>query len=199
MPGRPRSVSSPPGGCHDGSSSSGSVRWRRRRIRLTVMDPAPHDARRALVLHDRQLVVDLIELTLNHGVFVVHAASSLTEAEAILAAWHPHLAVVDMDHDDSTALLQRLGASNTLTASVTPVLGLTRRGDLQDQAQGLRPGGRRHPDHALLAGGAAGPVDRRHAARLGDRPPHHPHDHARRDGTRHPEARGPDRPIPSSR
>ncbi|HEX6139747.1 MAG TPA: hypothetical protein VF013_04690 [Candidatus Limnocylindria bacterium] len=25
------------------------------------------DARRALVLHDRQLVVDLIELTLNHG------------------------------------------------------------------------------------------------------------------------------------
>jgi DNA-binding response OmpR family regulator len=93
--------------------------------------PAPHDARRALVLHDRQLVVDLIELTLNHGVFVVHAARSLAEAEAILAAWHPHLAVVDMDHDDSTALLQRLGASNTLTASVTPVLGLTRRGDLK--------------------------------------------------------------------
>ncbi len=95
------------------------------------MDPAAHDARRALVLHDRQLVVDLIELTLNHGVFVVHAASSLTEAEAILAAWHPHLAVVDMDHVDSTALMERLGASNTLTASVTPVLGLTRRGDLQ--------------------------------------------------------------------
>jgi len=95
------------------------------------MDPAPHDARRALVLHDRPLVVDLIELTLNHGVFVVHAASSLAEAEAILAAWHPHLAVVDMDHPDSTALMERLGASNTLTASVTPVLGLTRRGDLR--------------------------------------------------------------------
>ena len=95
------------------------------------MDQAPHNARRALVLHDRQLVVDLIELTLNHGVFEVHAASSLAEAEAILAAWQPHLAVVDMDHDDSTALLQRLGASNTLTASVTPVLGLTRRGDLK--------------------------------------------------------------------
>jgi DNA-binding response OmpR family regulator len=95
------------------------------------MAPLPHNARRALVLHDRQLVVDLIELTLNHGVFMVHAASSLAEAEAILAAWQPHLAVVDMDHDDSTALLQRLGASNTLTASVTPVLGLTRRGDLK--------------------------------------------------------------------
>jgi two-component system alkaline phosphatase synthesis response regulator PhoP len=36
-----------------------------------------------------------------------------------------------MDHDDSTDLLVRLGASNTLAKSVTPVLGLTRRGDLK--------------------------------------------------------------------
>ena len=90
----------------------------------------PGVARRALVLHDRQLVVDLIELTLNHGLFVVRAAGSLAEAEKILAEWRPHMTVVDMDHDDSTALLERLGASNTLTRSVTPVLGLTRRGDL---------------------------------------------------------------------
>ena len=91
----------------------------------------PDEARRALVLHDRPLVVDLIELTLNHGLFVVRAAHSLAEAEAILSEWQPHLAVVDMDHDDSTALLERVGASNTLTRSVTPVLGLTRRGDLK--------------------------------------------------------------------
>jgi DNA-binding response OmpR family regulator len=89
------------------------------------------EPRRALVLHDRPLVVDLIELTLNHGMFVVSPAGSLAEAEAILATLRPHLAVVDMDHDDSTALLQRLGASNTLAKSVTPVLGLTRRGDLK--------------------------------------------------------------------
>ncbi len=88
-------------------------------------------ARRALVLHDRPLMVDLIELTLNHGLFVVRAARSLAEAEAILAQWEPHLAVVDMDHDDSTALLGRLGASNTLRRSTTPALGLTRRGDLR--------------------------------------------------------------------
>jgi DNA-binding response OmpR family regulator len=75
--------------------------------------------------------VDLIELTLNHGLFVVRAARNLTEAETILAEWHPHMCVVDMDHDDSTALLGRLGASNKLRGSVTPVLGLTRRGDLQ--------------------------------------------------------------------
>jgi DNA-binding response OmpR family regulator len=93
---------------------------------------APEDeARRALVLHDRPLVVDLITLTLNHGVFAVRAASNLAEAEAILSEWRPDMTVVDMDHDDSTALLQRLGASNALTRSVTPVLGLTRRGDLK--------------------------------------------------------------------
>jgi two-component system KDP operon response regulator KdpE len=89
------------------------------------------DARRALVLHDRQLVVDLIQLTLNHGLFVVRPASSLAEAERIMAEWPPHIAVIDMDHDDSGPLLRLLGASKTLTSSVTPALGLTRRGDLR--------------------------------------------------------------------
>jgi two-component system, OmpR family, alkaline phosphatase synthesis response regulator PhoP len=89
------------------------------------------EVRRALVLHDRPLVVDLITLTLNHGVFAVRAARDLAEAETILTEWHPHLTVVDMDHDDSMALLQRIGASNSLARSVTPALGLTRRGDLK--------------------------------------------------------------------
>ena len=89
------------------------------------------EARRALVLHDRPVVVDLIELTLNHGVFEVRAARDLAGAEAILTEWHPHLAVVDMDHDDTAALLGRLGAANRLTKRMTPALGLTRRGDLR--------------------------------------------------------------------
>jgi len=89
------------------------------------------EARRALVLHDRPLVVDLVELTLNHGVFVVRAARNLAEAEVLLVEWRPDLAVVDMDHDDSTALLARLGAANRLTKRTTPALGLTRRGDLK--------------------------------------------------------------------
>ena len=95
------------------------------------VEARPDEARRALVLHDRPLLVDLITLTLNHGVFVVRAAGSLAEAEAILSGWHPHMAVIDMDHDDSTALLGRLGTSNTLRQSMTPALGLTRRGDLR--------------------------------------------------------------------
>ena len=99
-------------------------------MRVRLVDAPPDDARRALVLHDRSTVVDLIELTLNHGLFVVRAARTLAEAEELLVAWHPHMAVVDMDHDESTELLHRLGTSNNLAASVTPVLGLTRRGDL---------------------------------------------------------------------
>jgi len=90
----------------------------------------PQDAHRALLLLDRPIIVDLVELTLNHGLFVVRAAATMAEAVAIMADWPPHLAVVDMDHDDSSDLLTRLGATNTLTANVTPVLGLTRRGDL---------------------------------------------------------------------
>ena len=95
------------------------------------LEPRSGEARRALVLHDRPLVVDLIELTLNHGVFAVRSARNLSEAEAILNDWQPHLAVVDMDHDDSTALLGQLGSSSRRTQWVTPAIGLTRRGDLQ--------------------------------------------------------------------
>jgi DNA-binding response OmpR family regulator len=90
---------------------------------------------RALVLHDRALVVDLITLTLNHGLFVVRPVHNLEEAKAVLDEWHPHLVVIDMDHDDSTALLGRLGAANRLERRVTPALGLTRRGDLPTKLQ----------------------------------------------------------------
>ncbi len=96
--------------------------------RLEAAEPESH---RALVLHDRQIVVDLIELTLNHGLFVVRAVHNLDEALAMMEEWHPDLAVLDMDHDDSAALLARLGDSNRLTRRLTPALGLTPRGDLK--------------------------------------------------------------------
>jgi DNA-binding response OmpR family regulator len=83
------------------------------------------------VLHERPLLVDLIELTLNHGLFVVRAAQDLAAAEQILDAWRPHIGVVDMDNDGSSALLEHLGTASALAGSVVPVLGLTRRGDLQ--------------------------------------------------------------------
>jgi two-component system phosphate regulon response regulator PhoB len=100
-------------------------------VALTPEDGPRVEAQRALVLHESQVIVDLIELTLNHGLFVVQAARTLAEAEAILATWQPQMIVVDMDHDDSTALLERLGVSGKLRGSATPLLGLTRRGDLR--------------------------------------------------------------------
>ena len=96
-----------------------------------MTDRQAEGSRRALVLHERQLVVDLIELTLNHGMFTVRAASSLEAAERILQGWQPHMAVIDLDHDDSGGLLKLLGATRTLSQSTTPALGLTRRGDLR--------------------------------------------------------------------
>ena len=104
---------------------------------VTRTDARPVEPQRALVLHDRPLVVDLIELTLNHGMFVVRAVQSLAEADDLLADWHPQLVVLDMDHDDSTALLGRLGASDQLTKRGTPALGLTRRGDLKPKLRAL--------------------------------------------------------------
>ena len=95
------------------------------------MSAHPSEARRALVLHDRDLIVDLVELTLNHGLFVVRSAPRLVDAEVILEDWHPHLAVIDMDNDDSGAMLKRLSTLEGLTGRGTPALGLTRRGDLK--------------------------------------------------------------------
>ena len=93
--------------------------------------PRPAEPLRALVLHEQQLVVDLIRLTLNHGLFEVRAARSMVEAQTLLDEWGPHISVVDMDHDDSGAFLQRIGKSDVLARTLTPVLGLTRRGDLR--------------------------------------------------------------------
>ena len=97
----------------------------------STVDTPETEARRALVLHDLETVVALIELTLNHGLFVVRAVNSLDEAETVLAEWRPDLGVVDMDREDSVELLRRLGASSSMRPSRTPVLGLTRRGDLR--------------------------------------------------------------------
>jgi DNA-binding response OmpR family regulator len=77
------------------------------------------------------VVVDLIRLTLDHGVFDLRVAADLAEAAAILADWRPDIAVVDMDHADCAALLDLLGESAGLRRTGTPVLGLTRRGDLE--------------------------------------------------------------------
>jgi DNA-binding response OmpR family regulator len=106
----------------------------------TPAEIRPDEVRRALVLHDHALIVKLIELTLNHGLFTVRAAGDLAAAETILADWRPHMVVIDMDHDDSAGLLETIVAANSLTASATPALGLTRRGDLKTKLRAFELG-----------------------------------------------------------
>lgn len=107
---------------------------------IRPVHPIQGDPLRALVLHENQIIVDLIELTLNHGLFHVRAVRDLAEAEAVLAEWRPHMGVFDMDHDDSVALLQRVGVTDTLSHGVTAVLGLTRRGDLRTKLRAFELG-----------------------------------------------------------
>ena len=89
--------------------------------------PEPADCR-AFVLHDSQLVVDVIGLALLHGQFVVRSAGTIAGAEQVIEDWPPDLAFVDMDHPDSRRVLARLVAR---APDETPIaiLGLARRND----------------------------------------------------------------------
>jgi len=84
---------------------------------------------RVLVMVEQSLIADVIELTLNHGVYATRKAKDLAEATVVLDEWRPHLAVVDMDIGGDR-LMQHLDRSDTAGGSRIPTLALTRRGDL---------------------------------------------------------------------
>ena len=85
---------------------------------------------RVLVLVEQKLLADLVKLTLNHGTYV--ARDARTEAEAVTAIedWRPHVAVIEMDLA-GTQLVRQIGRSHPSRGTRTPVLALTRRGDLK--------------------------------------------------------------------
>jgi DNA-binding response OmpR family regulator len=85
---------------------------------------------RVLVMVEQPLLVEVIKLTLNHGVYVTREAQDVTEATAALGEWHPHLAVIDMDIGGER-LLEHLASQGDGGPLRTPVLALTRRGDLK--------------------------------------------------------------------
>jgi DNA-binding response OmpR family regulator len=85
---------------------------------------------RLLVLVEQKLLADLVKLTLNHGTYIVREATNREEAAFIVEEWRPHLAVVEMNLA-GTQLLRDIGRSRPSGATRTPVLALTRRGDLK--------------------------------------------------------------------
>lgn len=91
-----------------------------------------------LIVVDQPVLADLVVLALAHGRFEARVAPDAGAAAALLAAWSPHLAVVDMDLGHA-AVLDRLGYA-TPGAERIPVLALTRRGDLKTKLAAFERG-----------------------------------------------------------
>lgn len=94
---------------------------------------------RVLVMVEQSLIADVIELTLNHGLYATRKAKDLAEAIVVLDAWQPHLAVVDMDIGGER-FVQRLEGSDSAGGSRIPTLALTRRDDLRTRLAAFEQG-----------------------------------------------------------
>src|SRR5919202_4433142 len=89
----------------------------------------PRGPARVLVVLDRPVLVELIKITLNHGVYTTRASSIPDEVTTALAEWRPHLVILDMDLDG--ARIMSLLAATPVGGVRLPVIGLRRRGDLK--------------------------------------------------------------------
>jgi DNA-binding response OmpR family regulator len=94
---------------------------------------------RVLVMVEQSLIVEVIKLTLNHGVYVTREAYDVAQATAVLGEWQPHLAVIDMDIGGGR-LLEQMDGSGAGGGLRTPVLALTRRGDLKTKLAAFEQG-----------------------------------------------------------
>jgi DNA-binding response OmpR family regulator len=91
---------------------------------------------RVLLVLDRPTLIEVIKLTLNHGIYTTRVVASALQVETTLAEWQPHLVVLDMDLN-GMQIVQLLRAS---TGGRLPVVGLTRRGDLKTKLGAFESG-----------------------------------------------------------
>ncbi len=94
---------------------------------------------RVLLLTDQTVIVRLIKLTLNRGAFLAREAANPAEAAALLRDWNPHIAIVDMDAGGGQ-FLERLGRAEGPAGLRTPVLALTRGGELKTKLEAFERG-----------------------------------------------------------
>src|ERR1700682_4054364 len=86
----------------------------------------PRGPARVLVVLDRPVLIEIIKLTLNHGVYTTRTATIANEVVIALPESQPHLAILDMDLDG--AQIMALLAAKPVGGMRLPVIGLTRRG-----------------------------------------------------------------------
>jgi DNA-binding response OmpR family regulator len=103
----------------------------------TSLGSGAHQARVLLVL-EQPALVELIRLTLNHGVNSTRAIATAAEVKTSVAAWLPHLLLLDMDLDGTQ--IMALINHKTLARGRLPVIGLTRRGDLKTKLAAFEAG-----------------------------------------------------------
>lgn len=87
---------------------------------------------RVLVLSDKPLIADTIALTLNHGRFDIKILTGADDANKTMTTWKPHVAILDMD-SLTDELSSSIGLGKAEQPPSIPVIGLTRRGDLQSK------------------------------------------------------------------
>ena len=107
----------PPARHSDATSRPQATRWPAR-------DPA-----RVVLLLDNLALAELVELTLNHGVYSTRKVVTADQAIAAIDEWHPHLVIFDADIDGQR-IMQYI-AAGAAGAQHLPAIALSRRGDLR--------------------------------------------------------------------
>jgi DNA-binding response OmpR family regulator len=100
--------------------------------------PAFSTPARVLVLQDIEVIAKVVQLTLNHGLYVTREAKHVAEAGCMVDEWQPHLAILDMD-SGGAHVMRQLGGSTT-EGTFVPALAMTRRGDLQAKLAAFEQG-----------------------------------------------------------
>ena len=97
------------------------------------------DSNRVLVVDDEPNIVDVITMALRFQGFAVDSAGTGAEALAAVAAFRPHLIVLDVMLPDMEGfdVAQRLGAQRARV----PIIFLTARDATDDKVRGLTLGG----------------------------------------------------------
>lgn len=93
---------------------------------------------RVVIIVDRPLVAATVAMTLKYGEYRTRIVQTVIEATRLLGDWRPQLVVIDMDLGEKQ-LLQQLGVTQDST-STPPIIGLTRRGDLEAKLDAFEQG-----------------------------------------------------------